>query len=461
MTMDMYERMQAKLFGGHKQNAFAPLLHDRTGISGPIQGIPEEFSLVLYELTQGELNARKGTVVYEVVTRGKKDILKFKDGSLFRVVKTKGDIAAALIVVTPHMPSMDDLLYAKETPLARLVSDSLMIRDAFKRIADEYKQEERRLAAERTSAEVRMTRESRLESVLETIEKAKSGETVMVRGQQNIDALVNRGFVPSLVDNPDNWIDAEDFPGLRYRHEQSGLEVLLTGREKFRPIEELNRLEFTFLVHRSDADEAAFGRMVRKYRGTRKDGTPYPLKEFHDDLIALVKYPEELKGRSEEDLGLMADEVEHVIDRRQELDKGILPYEALFRKDTKAIIDYIRKNRTPGREIRKALDYFEYTGMIDAQYKAILHQQIIAATAAPAADARVQDDMMYDKRVKEIVAEVLQKIPKEKLTPKTVTLALSPYVSELGFGRLVKIRERILQLKVMVRDQQENKQPSL
>ena len=461
MTMDMYERMQAKLFGGHKQNAFAPLLHDRTGISGPIQGIPEEFSLVLYELTQGELNARKGTVVYEVVTRGKKDILKFKDGSLFRVVKTKGDIAAALIVVTPHMPSMDDLLYAKETPLARLVSDSLMIRDAFKRIADEYKQEERRLAAERTSAEVRMTRESRLESVLETIEKAKSGETVMVRGQQNIDALVNRGFVPSLVDNPDNWIDAEDFPGLRYRHEQSGLEVLLTGREKFRPIEELNRLEFTFLVHRSDADEAAFGRMVRKYRGTRKDGMPYPLKEFHDDLIALVKYPEELKGRSEEDLGLMADEVEHVIDRRQELDKGILPYEALFRKDTKAIIDYIRKNRTPGREIRKALDYFEYTGMIDAQYKAILHQQIIAATAAPAADARVQDDMMYDKRVKEIVAEVLQKIPKEKLTPKTVTLALSPYVSELGFGRLVKIRERILQLKVMVRDQQENKQPSL
>ena len=184
-----------------------------------------------------------------------------------------------------------------------------------------------------------MARESRLETIVETIEKAKSGETIMVRGQQNIDALVNLGFVPGLVDNPDNWVDAEDFPGLRYRHARSGIEVLLTGRERFRPIEELNRLEFTFLVHRSDDDPAAFGRMLQKFRGTRRDGTPYSMKEFQADLIALVKYPEELKGRTEEDLGLMADEVEHVIDRRQELDKGILPYEAVFSKDTKAIID--------------------------------------------------------------------------------------------------------------------------
>ena len=61
--------------------------------------------------------------------------------------------------------------------------------------------------------------------------------------------------------------------------------------------------------------------------------------------------------------------------------------------------------------------------------------------------------MLYDKRVKEIVAEVLKKIPKERLTPRTVTIALTPYVSELGFGRLVKIRERILQLKEMVHEQ--------
>jgi hypothetical protein len=298
-----------------------------------------------------------------------------------------------------------------------------------------------------------MARESRLEAIVEIIEKAKSGETIMVRGQQNIEALINLGFVPGLVDNPDNWVDAEDFPGLRYRHARSGIEVLLTGRERFRPIEELNRLEFTFLVNRSDDGPAAFGRMVQKFREARRDGTPYSLKEFQGDLIALVKYPEELKDRTEEDLGLMADEVEHVIDQRQELDKGILPYEAVFSRNTPAIVDHIRRNRTPAREIQKALDYFEYTGMIDPQYKVALHQEITAATAERTGAAPDRDDDLYDKRVKEIVAEVLKKIPKERLTSRTITIALTPYVSVLGFGRLVKIRERILQLKGMVHDQ--------
>lgn len=451
--MEMYEQVRRNLFGGHNQNALVQLLLDRAAIRGPIQGTPEEFSQILYELTQGELNKRNETVSYEAVTKGKKDVLKFGDGSLFRVVKAKGQLGGALIVVTPHRPSMDDLLNSQETPFACLVSDVLMIRDDYKRVADEYRRVELKLAAGKAAAEIRMARECRLETILETIEKAKSGEKIMVRGQQNIDALVNLGFVPSLVDNPDNWVDAEDVPGLRYRHARSGIEVLLTGRERFRPIEELNRLEFTFLVNRSDDDPAAFGRMQKKFRGSRKDGTTYSIKEFQVDLIALVKYPEELKGRTEEDLGLMADEVEHVIDQRQELDKGILPYEAVFSKDTEAIIDHIRKYRTPAREIHKALDYFEYTGMIDAQYKAVLHQQIMAATADRTGAAPGRDAALYDKRVKEIVAEVLKKIPKERLTSRSITIALTPYVSELGFGRLVKIRERILQLKEMVHDQ--------
>ena len=453
MTTEIYEQVRRNLFGGHNQNALVQLLHDRAAIGGPLQGTPEEFSQILYELTGGELNRRNETVSYEAIARGNKDILKFSDGSLFKVVKTKGLLAGALIVVAPHQPSMGDLLEARELPLARLVSDTLMIRDAYKRVADEYRRIELRHVADKAGAEIRMARESRLETIVETIEQAKSGATIVVRGQQNIDALVNLGFAPCLVENPDSWVDAEDFPGLRYRHGRSGIEVLLTGRERFRPIEELNRLEFTFLVHRSDDDPAAFGRMARKFRGTRRDGTPYSLKELHADLIALVKYPEELKGRTEEDLGLMADEVEHVIDRRQELDKGILPYEAVFSKDTAAIIDHIRKNRTPTREIRKALDYFEYTGMIDLQYKTALHQQITAATAERTGTAPARDEILYDKRVKEIVAEVLKKIPKERLTSSAITLALTPYVSELGFGRLVKIRERILQLKEMVHDQ--------
>jgi hypothetical protein len=454
MTTELYEQVRRNLFGGHNQNALVQLLQDRAAITGPVQGTPEEFSQILYELTRGELNKRNETVSYEAIVEGKKDILKFKDGSLFRVVKAKGQLTGALIVVTPHQPSMDDLLNTQEAPLARLVSDILMIRDDYKRVADEYRRVELRLAADKAAAEIRMTRESRLETVLETIERAKSGEKIMVRGQQNIDELVDLGFAPGLVDNPDNWVDAEDYPGLLYHHARSGIEVLMTGRERFRTIEELNRLEFVFLMNRSDDDPAAFGRMQKKFRGgIRRDGTPYSMKEFHGDLLALVKYPEELKGRTEEDLGLMADEVEHVIDLRHELDKGILPYEAILSKDTQAIIDYILANRTPAREIRKALDYFEYTGAIDAQYKEALHQRITAATVQRTVAASVSDALLNEKRVKEIVAEVLKKIPKERLTSRTITIALTPYVSELGFSRLVKIRERILQLKEMVHDQ--------
>jgi len=455
MTTDMYERMRTILFGGHHQNPFMPLITDRAGIRGTIQGTPEEFSQILHELTRGELNKKNDTVAYEAIGNGNKDLLRFTDGSLFRVARAKGIMTASLIVITPYLLSMDDLLHNQELPLSRLVSDRLMIRDVYLRIANEYIREERRLAAEKAAAELRIARESRLDAILETIERAKSGQTIMVRGQQNIDALASLNFVPSLVDNPDSWVDAEDVPGMRYRHALSGIEVLLTARERFRPIEEMNRLEFYFLVHRSDDDPAAFERMARKYRGTKRDGTPYSMKEFHNDLIALVKYPEELKGRTEEDLGLMADEVELVIDRRQEVDAGILPYEAVFSKDTPAIIDYIRKKRTSAGEIRKALDYFEYTGMIDPQYKTELFRQITAAATADSVDALRHDDALYDRRVKEIVAEVLRKVPRERLTSRAITVALTPYVNELGFGRLIKIRERILQLKVMVHDQQE------
>ncbi|MDH4162891.1 MAG: hypothetical protein OEW15_09425 [Nitrospirota bacterium] len=453
MNTELYEKVRRNLFGGHNQNAFMQLLTARDAVRGPLQGTPEEFSQILYELTRGELSRRNETLSYETVAKGKKDLLKFRDGSLFRVVRAKGQLGGVLVVVTPYLQSMEDLLDTREQPLARLVADSLSIRDAFRRVADEYRREEMREASARAGAEIRMARESKLENIVSTIENAKSGETVLVRGQQNIDALVDLGFVPSLVDNPDNWIDAEDSPGLRYRHARSGIELLLTGRERFRPIEEPARLEFLFLVHRSDNDPAAFGNMARKYRACRRDGTAYGMKDFHNDLIALVKYPEELKGRTEEDLGLMADEVENVIDRRQELDKGILPYEAVFSKNTALIIDHVRKNRIPSREVRKALDYFEYTGMITPEYRAELHQQISAATEDPISAGESAADMLYDRRVKEIVADVLKKIPKERLTSATITLALTPYVSELGFGRLIKIRERILKLKQMVHEQ--------
>jgi len=101
MTTELYEIVRRNLFGGHNQNAFVQLLQDRPAIRGPVQGTPEEFSQVLYELTQGELNKRNGTVSYEAIEQGKKDILKFWDGTLFRIVRAKGQLGGALIVATP------------------------------------------------------------------------------------------------------------------------------------------------------------------------------------------------------------------------------------------------------------------------------------------------------------------------------------------------------------------------
>jgi hypothetical protein len=453
MTQEIYEQIRTKLLGGYKVNPLVQLLKDRAGIRGPIRGTPEEFSQIVYELANGHVDKRNETVSYQILAKGKRDVLKFGDGSLFSVVKTRGLLGGSVIVITPYPPAIDDLLETREMPLDRLVFDSLMLREIYANVAYEYQREEHRMVTEKAATEARLSRESRLESVLETVEKAKSGTTVMIRGLPNVDALVDLGFVPSLVNNPDNWIDAEDFPGLRYRHARSGIEVLLTARERFRPIEELNRLEFTFLVHRSDDDPTSFKRMLDKFRVTTDDGPPYSMKSFHEDLITLVKYPEELKGRTEDDLGLMADEVELVIDRRQELDKGILPYEAVFNKDTQAIIDHILKNGIRAGEIRKALDYYEYTGIVDPQYKATLHERITAATETHAGEADGLSDILYDKRIKEIVMEVLKKIPKEKLTSSTITMAMAPYVRELGFGKLIKIRERILQLKEMVHSQ--------
>lgn len=451
MTEEMDDEIREKLYKGFGQNPLAQLLKDRAGIRGAISGTPEQFSQVLCELTKGELNKPNEAVTYEIIAKGNRDVLKFSNGTRFKVVKALGGITGSLIVVTPFTPSMDDLRECREMPLAHLVFDRLRIRDAYTPVADEYKREERRLALDKASEERRISRESRIEAVLSGIERAGSGQTIMVRGRQNIDALVKLGFAPGLVDNPDNWIDAEDFPGMRYRHPRSGTVMLLTAREKIQPIEELNRLEFFFLVSRSDDDPGTFERMIRKFRETNKDGAAYSLNEFHQDLLALVKYPEELKGRTEEDLGLVADEVEQVIDRRHELDKGILPYEAVFSRDTKTIISYILKNRTPAGEIRKALGYFEYTGMIDAAYKTELDRQIKAAVAPGTTTAMGLGDLLYDKRAKEIVTEVLKKIPRERFTASTVTLALTPYLRELGFGKLVKIRDRVLQLKEIVR----------
>jgi hypothetical protein len=456
MTQEYYARIRVKLYGGYKPNPFAELRTNRAGVRGPIQGTDEEFSQIVYELTRGELNKRNEEVVCEFIARGRRSLVRFMDESRFTVVRTKGAADRTFIIVTPCTLSPGDLLNIREMPIAELIFDSLKIKEIYTRVAGEYKREELRLETEKAAEERKINRESSIETTVKTIELSKSGKTVMVRGLHNIDAMVKFGFIPGLVVNPDNWIDAEDFPGMLYRHAKSGIELLLTAREKFRPIEELNRLELYFLVNRSDDDPGLFGKMRKKYRETKEDGSPYLMREFHYDLISMVRYPEELKCRTEEDLGLMADEVGQVIDRRQELDKGILPYEAVFTKDTQAIIDHILKNKTPATEIRKALDYFEYTGMIDSNYRETLDQAIKSSLCPVTINVGGTDDLLHSKRVKEIVTAVLKSLSPEQLTPKSITVALSPYVIELGFGKLVKIRERILQLRELMQTQERN-----
>ncbi len=456
MSMELwYERVRRKLNAGHP-NPFVPLLKNRAGISGPIEGTAEAFSQIIYELSGGRLNQLCDIISCAQAQKGARDLLKFQDGSLFSVVRTRGGLAQTLIIVAPYTPQRGDPLTFPAMPLAYLVYDRLKIKDAFRSVANEYEREAIKNRAEQASEERRLERESNINEAIRSIENAGSGETIMIRGLPNIDALVRIGFVPSLVDNPDNWVDAEDFPGLRYRHEKSGVEILLTGREKLHPIEDLSRIALHFYVNRSDDDPPLFSLMRRKFRETQKDGTPYTTQEFHDDLVSLAKYPEELKDRTESDLGIMADEVGHAINRRRELDKGILPYEAVVKRDTQGILDYIVKKRVPTAEIRKALDFCEYTGVIDAAYKAELSRQIAKNIAADAAGAKSSVELLYDKRVKEIVAIVLKKIPRDQLTEKTITIAMAPYVNELGFGKLVKIRERILKLKDLVRDQQQS-----
>jgi hypothetical protein len=87
VTQDRYEQIRSKLLGGFKQNPFVQLLTDRAGICGPIRGTPEEFSHIVYELTNGQVEKKNGTVAYQVLAKGKRDILKFGDESLFSVVK--------------------------------------------------------------------------------------------------------------------------------------------------------------------------------------------------------------------------------------------------------------------------------------------------------------------------------------------------------------------------------------
>ena len=80
MTSELYEQVRRNLFGGHHQNAFVQLLRDRAAVTGPVQGTPEEFSQLLYELTGGDVHSRNRTVSYEAVAGKSKDILKFADG---------------------------------------------------------------------------------------------------------------------------------------------------------------------------------------------------------------------------------------------------------------------------------------------------------------------------------------------------------------------------------------------
>ena len=67
----LYERVRAKFNEGYGQNPFAPLLKNSEVVLRPMEGRPEQFAQIAYELTRGKLNEISEDVAY--VTRGIRD----------------------------------------------------------------------------------------------------------------------------------------------------------------------------------------------------------------------------------------------------------------------------------------------------------------------------------------------------------------------------------------------------
>ena len=230
--------------------------------------------------------------------------------------------------------------------------------------------------------------------------------------------------------------------------------------------------------------------------------------EFLRGLDVLTTYPEELKNKTEADLDVMAKAIDGVIGERSQVEEGLLPVDSLFQKDTRKVLEEVFAANKPLSEIRKTIDYFEHTGMVQPAYKDCLFELIkmeldgftlYEHLANKDRDKTLQfmqnlrhpetvdirkilegievkevsgnqafKDYIYNngavpaldihrKRVKEIVATVLKSIP-GRVDAENITIAMQPYIEELGLDELDRIRKRILELKEVVAERKRQQQ---
>lgn len=478
----------------------------RSGFRG-LTASPYNFCRVLCEITEGTIGNmdQKSGLQYGWYKAGgqKKDIIKFRDNAVYEIIfEINGEI-------TLHAIDQNDYLRLRSQlslhPLSLLIS-KFEISKEYKAALDLYRkkqlEERQRIDADKK----RTGQEDTIDSMLRKIDNAKSGDVIFpIRGIKSIHALIDKGFVPGICDNPDLWVDAEEYSTLYGKGRNGDEEILLIGREKLQAVTEHDRIEYKFLVAKNNDKPQEFLAKLARFNRTRPGGQPRKWKEdFLKGLDILTRYPEELKNKTEADLDVMAKAIDGVIVERSRIEEGLLPVDALFTRDTRRVLEDVFAANKPLSEIRKSLDYFEHTGMVQPAYKDCLYELIkmeldgfvlydhlanrdrektlefMRNLAHPEAvdirtilegieikeisENQAFKDYIYTngaiafsevhrKRVKEIVALVLKSIP-GKIDAENISIAMQPYIEELGLDELDRIKQRILVLKEVVASRQ-------
>lgn len=486
------------------------LRYMQSGFRG-ITGNAFNFCRALCELTEGDIGRTElasGLLYGWYTLRGqKKDIIQLQETSAYEIICEINN-ELTLHLIDPH--DYRDLKPQLHIfPLSILINKFEMDKD-FKSALDLYRKKQIAEKQRNEDRQNRLQQEDTIDSILKRITQARSGDVLHpIRGIKNIYALIERGFEPGICDNPDLWVDAEEFATLYYKNKLNGEELLLIGKEKLQPVAELDRIEYKFGVAKSKDKPREFHEKHIRFNKALPGEPPRNWKEeFFKGLEILTTYPEELKNKTVADLEVMARAIDNVIIERSRIDEGLLPYDALFNKDTRTILmDTIAGNK-PLPEIRKNLDYLEHTGVIQQAYRDCLfelmgmgadgivlydHLKKMDREATLACiqqlsphnkagikkilegieirgiaenqdfkeyiytNGRLGATAIHKKRIKEIVLSILKNIP-GKINEENITIAMLPYIDELGLDELDRIRQRILELEEVVaaRRQQQN-----
>jgi hypothetical protein len=473
----------------------------RSGFRG-ITGSRINFCRVLCEITESTTGK---DIIYGwyALSGQKKDIIQFQDGSAYEIIcEIKDEITFQAI-------DQDDLRRVQKQlivhPLSVLISKFRLAKE-YRAARDMYKHHQREERRQLEAEKRRLGKQDGIESVLRKIEEADSGDTIFpVKGVRNIKALIELGYVPGICDNPELWVDAEEFASLYYSNLKNGEELLLIGREKLQAVTDQDRIEYKFVVTKNKDKPKDFSEIISRFNRKRPGDPPRNWEEeFFKGLEVLTTYPEELKNKTVADLEVMTQVIDGVIVERIQIEEGLLHVDSLYKKETRKILVEVLVNGQPHSEIRKTLDYFEYTGIVQPAYKDSLFELIKMKAAGIAlydllakidkektldfvrtiprrdtfdirkifegteikevSENQAFKDYIYTlgaigtshihkKRVKVIVAMILKNI-KGEINAKNITVAMLPYIEELGLDELDRIRQRILVLKDLVATQQ-------